>query len=886
MDKRTSHFYKYFKKHSTPVNYKIWLSMVVVCSLLIVGEFVIIYHQESIQNKFGSDLKSLQDLNSKINHLQETSAFIGDVYYDISFVEDKRLLLTHLEKYDKSFNNYWNEIHAHEMLNRNDSNLAPRLLIIIEQKNILTTQIQNLLKDQPKIKLQKVPPLEVHGRYHAIMVMISQMHNQIQDQLNMLMIKKSEEIQNAHQISLLIGFALLAASFYVGFFGIYIGKESLSLKDLLIQQSFALDQSAIVAITDQNGIIQFANDNFLEVTGYSERELIGQNVKILNSGKHSREFFQNMWTTVTSGKIWKGEVQNKRKNNSLYWVDTSIVPMRKSSADKIDGYIVIRYDITDKKAIQEDLEESQKRLQMALKASGLGVLEWNIITGEFIWSKEFAELLQFSTDGLVPSFENFISLIHPDDRDKIYKAIEEHLTLAKPLNCEIQIQLKDETYRWFQFTGQCEWTKDRVGLPERLLGGIRDVNDLVLSRKEIVEARVLAERSNQLKSSFLANMSHEIRTPMNAIIGMADLLSDTPLTTLQKKYVDIFQKSGESLLLIINDVLDISKIESGYLKITQEGCDLRESVEEVVELVKIKASTNSIYVKSFIDSNLETAILGDPLRIRQILVNIVGNGVKFTRRGGVLITVKNNIFTNRQGNILFTVRDSGMGISAEHLGTLFLPFIQGDSSVTKKFGGTGLGLALSKYLVEMMGGEIWVESEVGKGTVFYFTLNVEHAPKNIMNELKIAKEKLDDERRLLEKDNSFSIGKPLNILLVDDSENNRLIVKAYLNNTAHQIVEAENGEEAITKFKLHNFDLIFMDIQMPILDGISATRYIRHYEKEMKKKPCVIIALTAYAQEDDERRFMEIGCDMHLPKPIQKSTFQTAMKHASILLPS
>jgi PAS domain S-box-containing protein len=887
MIKAASHYFKYLKKHNKPVNYNLWIAMIVLCTSLIIGEVILAYYHDTTQTKFTSELNSLYEFNRKANHLNEKITLIGDVYYDMTYMEDKKNLMSRLDQYSDLFDKSWNEVRHHPQRDKMNADISSGLQSIYEQKNILVKQIQFLLekslsKTRPEYKILE----NTDGRFHLMLTVLNIINKQIQSSIDKLIKDEEMQLKRIHGFSIIVGIFLLLSCLYVSYFGINIARETLTLKDVLIQQSFALDQSAIVAITDERGKIEFANDNFLAATGYREKELIGQNVRVLNSGRHSKEFFKDMWNTVSSGHIWKGEIQNKRKDQSLYWVDTSIVPMRKSTEDKIDGYIVIRYDITEKKHIQEDLEESQKKLHIALKSSGLGVLDWDIKTGEFSWSSEFAELLRYSMDDLTPTLEGFTSLVHPDDLPGLNIAIDEHLKLARPLNCEIQIKLKDGTYRWFQLTGQCEWTKDRIGLPERLLGGIRDINDIVLSRKEIEDARALAERSNQLKSSFLANMSHEIRTPMNAIIGMADLLSDTQLNSLQKKYVDIFQKSGESLLLIINDVLDISKIESGYLNISNDGCDIKECIDEVVELVKIKALNSNIFVSSFISPSMETAILGDALRIRQVLVNIIGNGIKFTHKGGVLVSVKNNNYYDRRGNILFTVRDSGMGIPEDHMASLFLPFVQGDSSVTKKFGGTGLGLALSKYLVEMMGGEIWVESESGKGTCFYFTLNVEHAPKYVMNELKLAKEKSDDEKRMIEQEINILPERPLKILLVDDSENNRLIVKAYLSNTNHQIDEAENGEEALIKFKQHHFDLVFMDIQMPVMDGITATKYIRQYEKEENIKNTVIVALTAYAQEEDERRFMEVGCNMHLPKPIKKSTILLALKHAKILLPA
>jgi len=389
--------------------------------------------------------------------------------------------------------------------------------------------------------------------------------------------------------------------------------------------------------------------------------------------------------------------------------------------------------------------------------------------------------------------------------------------------------------------------------------------------RELEIKRQEAERATQAKSAFLASMSHEIRTPLNAIIGMADVLSLTSLTPDQQKYVETFQRNGVSLLNLINEILDLSKVEAGHVQMEAVDLDLGDVVARAMEVVELRVSAKGLWLRQSIAPDVPRSLIGDPHRLRQIIINLLGNSIKFTERGGLEIRVELDPENPAPGRLRFGVTDTGIGIPADKLGVIFESFGQADSSTTRKYGGTGLGLTISKHLVELMDGRIWVESTVGVGSTFFFTAGFGvQAVQAAKTPSASAAAPVQD------------VPEGLRILLVDDSDDNRLLFIAYLKRTNSAIDIAENGQIGVDLFRARRYDLVLMDVEMPVMDGYQAVSEIRRIEKETGAEPTPVLALTAHAFSDMSGKGFAAGFTDLLTKPIRHATLLEAVaKYAS-----
>ena len=397
-------------------------------------------------------------------------------------------------------------------------------------------------------------------------------------------------------------------------------------------------------------------------------------------------------------------------------------------------------------------------------------------------------------------------------------------------------------------------------------------HDMQMRHETIEKLNREVERATQAKSDFLASMSHEIRTPLNAILGMADLLAETRLTPEQRRYVEVFQRAGGNLLGLINDILDLSKVESGHMELEAVDFELADMITRVLELTRVRAGKKGLTVGSTIAAGLPAMLIGDPLRLRQVLLNLLGNGMKFTDSGRLDVEVAQDPEDPRPGSLLFRVKDTGIGIPADKLEAIFENFSQADSSTTRKYGGTGLGLAISRRLVALMGGRIWVESIVGQGSTFLFTVKLgvsEHVP-------------------LIAEARATAVLAPSairHILLADDSEDNRFLIAEYLKHTPYVLDMAENGRVALDKMQAAHYDLVLMDAHMPVMDGYAATRAMRAWEamRGTSQPRLPILALTADAFKESVERSAAAGFQTHLTKPIAKATLLEAIERYALV---
>ncbi len=373
---------------------------------------------------------------------------------------------------------------------------------------------------------------------------------------------------------------------------------------------------------------------------------------------------------------------------------------------------------------------------------------------------------------------------------------------------------------------------------------------------ELAEAR--AERATRAKSDFLNTMSHEIRTPLNAVIGMADVLASTPLTPEQRKCVEVSQRNGVALLTLVNDILDSAKVESGRVELESTDFDLREVIDRAMEVVEGRASAKGLELRKSLDPRVPVYLIGDPNRLRQIIINLLGNSIKFTEKGQLEVRVE----PDAAGCIRFAITDTGIGIRPEKLKSVFESFTQADSSTTRKYGGTGLGLAISKQLVELMHGRIWVESTVGVGSTFFFT-----AKLGVQED---QTERAKSTPAPLVSDTDVS---GLRILLADDSDDNRFLILSYLPKNMRHVDIAENGAIAVELFQKNRYDVVLMDVEMPVMDGYAATRAIRRIAPTTP-----ILALTAHAATEMTANAFEAGFTELLTKPIRKGTLLEALR--------
>ena len=776
-----------------------------------------------------------------------------------------------------------------------------------------------------------------------------------------------------------------------------------------------------VIMSDGNGLIEWVNDGFTRLSGYELDEIKGKHAENLLRGPGTdKATAQRIDDALKSGRTVDEEILNYHREGRAYWVRLRIDPIQDASG-KFSGHIAMAHDVTERRQVDAARAEASQRLhKIASLVPGM-VYQFKLRpdgTSCFPYASDgIRDIYGCAPEDVVDDASSVFTRLHPEDFANVVDSIYLSARTLQPWRTEYRVIGDDDEIRWLlghanptrEADGATIWhghisNISEIKITEEHLQ--RSKEDLEFTNQQLEEAyaqskelAAQAEAANLAKSAFLANMSHEIRTPMNGVIGMTGLLLDTDLTTEQRSYLEIVRTSGENLLQVINDILDFSKIEAGRLDLEELEFDARDTVEEALDVLAIRALEKDIEIVGQVDPSIPLQLKGDPGRLRQILVNLIGNAVKFTSEGTIAVSAE--IDPNQQSDeyccLRFAVSDTGIGIPEDRQSQLFLPFSQIDSSTTRKFGGTGLGLAISRQLALLMRGEIGVESAVGEGSTFWFTVKLpavdskvtkppavatrtlviepqDATRKNLdqslwslvlwrhlvstieagVAELKrgaqtaqpydvvlvssalptealtqfaqgaravgenpdlriiwlhtmtnqvadpllaISAERLakpvrrDPLRELLKVHTAvtrpaFSTvngesSKPFEgrrVLLVEDNVVNQKVARAMLKKFGCNIDTAANGLEAVKTLEELDYELVFMDCQMPEMDGFEATAAIRSPDSAVRNHGIPIVAMTANAMQGDRERCLDAGMDDYIPKPIHRGAVAAALK--------
>jgi PAS domain S-box-containing protein len=628
-----------------------------------------------------------------------------------------------------------------------------------------------------------------------------------------------------------------------------------------------LASDAIFIMDLEDGkIIQYSEVG-KKMLGYTDEEM--QNLTVLDWDKDiTLEQYQQIVASIDHTPV-KIERTHTRKDGSTYLASISAVRITLSNKEYI--YAASR-DISREKELQEQqnmlLIEQTSLLSLFDKGNAV-LFKW---VNDPTWSIAYAsdnvkKVLGYTKEEFLDSNVLYAECIHEDDKQQVFNEVED----ALKENLDF---FRHKPYRIITKVKEIRWVldytvtqKDKEGHITHFIGYITDVTEQKENELELSRAKHIADEANQAKSEFLANMSHEIRTPLHGIIGLTDIVLETDLTKQQRDYLNKVHQSSYALLHVINDILDYSKIEAGKMEIVKSEFQLSSLLNTVVDLFNFQIHDKGLHFEINASEDIPNILIGDLLRLTQILNNLVSNALKFTSEGFIKIKIKLIAKTDSTVDLEFIVQDTGIGISQEIQEKLFEAFEQGDTSTTRKYGGTGLGLKISKQLTSMMNGEIWVKSQEGMGSSFHLRLSFEYCQDNINENLAEFSSPAEHKKMHLK------LSETKHALLVEDNLTNQLVTSIFLQNYGFKVSIANNGLEAVDMVEVNNYDIIFMDLQMPIMDGFAATKAIRKMDITIP-----IVALSAAVMQKDKELTSEAGMDQHIAKPIEKGELEKILQ--------
>ena len=616
-----------------------------------------------------------------------------------------------------------------------------------------------------------------------------------------------------------------------------------------------------MVLTDRDVRLLYASPPWIKARGLEGQKVVGKTLFELRPDMF--EQWRDGIAYCMEGHVHSVErLQIPKVGGGTEWVRVQLAPWYDHEGE-VGGLIVTSYEITHIVEALERTERSEERLKMALELAELHVYEMDYVRRELF--KTGAEDNFFEQPKTYEELAADIwSSIDPRDREAVQAAWEAHVRDGEPYNPEYRIARSDGAEIWA--AGTAKLIHDDQGQPIRLVGALRNITARKAAERALVQAKEDAEAANRAKSAFLATMSHEIRTPLNGVLGMAQALAaDAGLSDTQRERVEVIRQSGESLLAILNDVLDLSKIEAGKLALETAQFDVRVVAKAVHATFQAIAETKGLSFELSVDRAAQGVYEGDQVRVRQILWNLVSNALKFTEKGGVKVRIG-----REKGALSLTVFDSGIGMSAEQLAGLFRKFEQADASTTRRFGGTGLGLAICRELAELMGGTITATSAPGMGSTFTARLPLK----------KVARAAPKPPPTRTAPRAEAQTERPVRVLAAEDNAMNQLVLRTLLAQVGIEPVIVADGRAAVQAWEREPWDVILMDVQMPVMDGPTATALIRTRERAEGRARTPIVALTANAMSHQIAEYLESGMDAFVAKPIEAGRLYEALQQA------